>query len=392
MFNEILIKLRSSKSQELSQSIVRLVLVIVVSTYLFGYYLIYPEKEVITLFIWAVIIYFTYCLFLTTHILIYIDFKPARQYFTIVFDMSLVCIGMYSGDIASAFFYGGYYWIILGNGCRFGQRSLIISSVLAVVSFSVVIITTKFWQDNIELGLGLMIWLILLPTYIGKLIKAKETALEYAQLADNAKSRFITNMSHELRTPLNGIIGYSQMIHEDDINHNESKLAAKKIDKSSQHLLSLINELLDMASIESGKTKILFEEIEISPLLDEVTTLVESTASKRNVKLRIEPFESQKVIADRLRLKQVLINLISNAVKYNYENGVVAVSYTIDKKIITINVCDNGPGLSKNEQEQLFKPFERLDTKSSEVEGAGIGLVITKNLVNMMRGEIGINS
>ena len=199
-------------------------------------------------------------------------------------------------------------------------------------------------------------------------------------------------MSHELRTPLNGIIGYSQMIHEDEIDHNEAKLAAVKIDNSSQHLLALINELLDMASIESGKMKVLIEKIEISPLLDEVTALVESTADKRNIKLNFDSFKGQKVIADRLRFKQILINLISNAIKYNYENGEVTVSYTIDKKMITMNICDTGPGLTKYEQEQLFKPFERLNTKSAEVEGAGIGLVITKNLVNMMGGEIGINS
>lgn len=392
IFTTLSTKIKTSTNEELSQSLVRIALVVIVSFYLLGYYFIYPEKEILIPFIWAVIIYFVYGVLLTIHILIYPKFIPLRHYFTAVFDSSLLAIGMYAGDVAAAFFYGAYFWLILGNGLRFGQRSLHISVILSAISFTVVIYTTPFWQENIVLGIGLMIWLFLLPTYIGKLINAKEMALEQALLADNAKSRFITNMSHELRTPLNGIIGYSQMIHEEDVDLAEAKYACKKIDKSAQHLLSLINDLLDMACIESGKMKIVNEVIEISPLIDDIITLVESTANKRKIKLNFDSFKNQTVIADRLRLKQVLVNLVSNAIKYNHENGEVTLSYTVNKKTIKINICDTGPGLNKNEQEQLFKPFERLKENSSETEGAGIGLVITKSLIKMMNGQIGIES
>lgn len=332
ILDSLLTQVKTSKNQELSQSLVRTGLVVVVSCYLFAYYSIFPEKEVVMLFVWAVIIYFIYCVLLTTHIFLYSKFIPKRHYFTIVFDMALLAIGMYAGDVAAAFFYGGYFWIILGNGLRFGQRSLHLSVLFAVISFFLVIISTNFWQENLVLGIGLMIWLFLLPSYIGKLIRAKESALEHALLADNAKSRFITNMSHELRTPLNGIIGYSQMIHEEEVDIDEAKYASEKIDKSAQHLLSLINELLDMASIESGKMTITKERIEVSPLVEEVISLVERTASKRNITLNVTSFEGKKIIADRLRLKQVLVNLISNAIKYNHDNGQVTLSYTVDKK------------------------------------------------------------
>ena len=385
-------KIKTTKSQELSQSLVKTALVIIVSSYLLGYYTIFPEKEVVMPFVWAVIIYFIYCVLLVAHILLYSDFIPSRHYFSIVFDMTLLGIGMYAGDIASAFFYGGYLWIILGNGLRFGQRSLHISVVLATISFISVIILTPFWQEHLVLGVGLIIWLFLLPPYIGKLIRAKETALEHALLADNAKSRFITNMSHELRTPLNGIIGYAQLIYQDEVDYVEAKYASEKIDNAAQHLLELINELLDIASIESGKMKIAKEIFEVSPLIEEVINLVETSASKRNIEIHSDSFNSTKIIADRLRFKQVLVNLISNAIKYNKNNGEVLVTHKLDKNTIEIKICDTGPGLTKEEQNKLFKPFERLSANSADVEGAGIGLMITKSLINMMDGEIGIDS
>lgn len=383
---------RAAKSQELSQSLVRLMMVIIVTIYLLIYYSVFPEKEVVMPFIWAVTTYFLYCIVLVIHTILSIKFNPARHYFTIIFDMTLLGIGMYSGDTAAAFFYGGYLWLILGNGLRFGQRSLHLSTLLAALSFSIVLAMTEFWQEYIGFGLGLMIWLFLLPPYIGKLIVAKEKALEHALLADNAKSRFLANMSHELRTPLNGIIGYSQMIYEEDVDIEEAKYASEKIDKAANHLLALISELLDLASIESGKMKIKKEVIELGPLIDDVLSLVEATASKKHITIELKAIAQQKVMADRLRLKQVLVNLLSNAIKYNHENGQVSMESSVNKGNVVIRICDDGPGLSKEEQAKVFEPFERLTADSAKVEGAGIGLMITRSLVNMMEGEIGVES
>lgn len=383
---------RQSGSQELSQSLVRLMLVIVVTIYLLIYYSVFPEKEIVTPFIWAVATYFVYCLVLIVHILFYAGFNPGRHYFTIIFDMTLLGIGMYSGGAAAAFFYGGYLWLILGNGLRFGQRSLHLSTLLAALSFALVLTITEFWQANISLGLGLMIWLFLLPPYIGKLIVAKETALEHALLADNAKSRFLANMSHELRTPLNGIIGYSQMVYEEDIDMEEARYAAQKIDKAAHHLLALISELLDLASIESGKMKIRKEILELAPLIEDAMNLVEASASKKHINIELKNIGNYKLKADRLRLKQVIVNLLSNAIKYNHEKGHVWLESSAEKDKVKISICDDGPGLSKQEQAKVFEPFERLTADSAKVEGAGIGLMITKSLVNMMDGEIGVES
>lgn len=385
-------RLRTGTNQELSQSLVRAGLVVVVSLYLVIYYNVFPDEEVVMPFVWAVIFYFAYCVILVIHILLYPHFIPVRHYFTIIFDMALLCVGMYAGGVASAFFYGGYFWLILGNGLRFGKHSLHLSVLFAIISFIVVISITPFWKENIVLGIGLIIWLLLLPPYIGNLIRAKEKAMEKAILADDAKSRFVTNMSHELRTPLNAIIGYSQMIIEDDVEFDEARYASQKIDKAAQHLLSLINELLDIASIESGKIKINSELVELYPIIEEVQTLASAIASERNVTIETIACDDCVAYVDRLRFKQILINLVSNAIKYNKEKGKVTILCTTEDAYIKINVHDTGPGLSREEQSKLFKPFERLSANSANVEGAGIGLMLTRNLVEMMNGEIGFSS
>lgn len=381
-----------TKSQEYSQALVRLILMVFFSLYLSLYYNLHPEQKIELPFLVAVIIYFLYCLALILHINVLPAFNQFRHYFSIVFDMTLIGVGMYMGGIVAAFFYGGYLWLVLGNGVRFGRRSLYITMVLAFISFSIVIVVSEFWQNNLEFGLGLLVWLILLPPYISRLIKQKDIALERAQFADSAKSRFLTNMSHELRTPLNGIIGYSEMIYEDGVGIEEAQLSARKINSSAMHLLSLINELLDMASIEAEKMKVDVEEVNLDHLLNEVLGLVEVLSKKYNIHIVVGGEFSVLVLADRLRLKQVVVNLLSNAIKYNKVDGSVRIYSGVHDGVATLRICDDGPGLSQEEQKIIFNPFERLKESASTNEGAGIGLMIAKNLVRLMGGEIGVES
>jgi two-component system sensor histidine kinase RpfC len=393
IFHRLFERSAAIKNQELGQALVRLGLVVMVYIYIAIYLSIFnQDKASIMPFIWAVTIYFLYCFLLLVHIYIKPDFIFVRHYLTIILDMALLAVGMYTGGITAAFFYGAYIWIILGNGARFGQRSLYLSVIFAVLSFAVVIIITPFWQQNLILGFGLMIWLFLLPPYINKLITNKDKAIERAQMADNAKSRFLANMSHELRTPLTGILGYAQMIAEEDMDLEEARYAAVKVNKSANHLLTLINELLDIASIEAGKLKVEMSQVELLPLLQEVMNLVEVMAEKRHITFDLENTINCTVWADRLRLKQVLLNLLSNAIKYNRENGNVIVSMHAKDGRACIRVCDEGQGLNRDEQSIIFTPFERLSASPSSVEGAGIGLMISKNLIQAMAGEIGVES
>jgi len=222
---------------------------------------------------------------------------------------------------------------------------------------------------------------------------ALRLARDEALSANKAKSEFLSSMSHELRTPLNAIIGFSQLLAMDCDDDAEAENIAE-IEKAGHHLLNLINEVLDLSKIESGKVSINLEEIALADVLADCRSLSESLAKRFNIKLIIDSSTDLTVFADSTRLKQVLSNLISNAIKYNRANGKVTV--TVSKKDfserVRIEVEDTGPGIADDKHEQLFEAFNRIGAENSGIEGTGIGLMITRQLVEMMGGEIGLTS
>lgn len=220
-------------------------------------------------------------------------------------------------------------------------------------------------------------------------------ALEAAVSASRAKSEFLSNMSHELRTPLNAILGFGQLLELDRGLTPEQADNAREIVKAGRHLLTLINEVLDLARIESGKLTLSMEPVQLQELIEECAVLVESGAIRQGLAFQrdITHCQARWVRADRLRLKQVLINLLSNAVKYNREGG--SVHITCDFKTtgpVRLAVRDTGPGIPADKLGELFTPFNRLGLETGSIEGSGVGLVISKRLVEMMGGEIGVDS
>jgi len=216
-----------------------------------------------------------------------------------------------------------------------------------------------------------------------------------SEKANRAKSEFLSRMSHELRTPMNAIIGFSQLMQMD----TESPLTdvqndnLKEISVAAKHLLYLINEVLDIAAIESGKLQISMEKVYLRDVIDSSIKLILPDANKKQIKIINQVSEHDYAVhADFSRLKQVLLNLLSNAVKYNCDQGVVTVSSEkINEERLRITVADSGDGLSEKDIDKLFVPFERLH-ENNDIEGAGIGLVITKQLVELMNGCIGVDS
>jgi PAS domain S-box-containing protein len=220
-------------------------------------------------------------------------------------------------------------------------------------------------------------------------------AIATADKANLAKSEFLSSMSHELRTPLNAILGFAQLMASE--NPAPSAPQTQSIDQILQagwYLLRLINEILDLALIESGKVSISQEAMSLTEVLQECQAMIEPQALKRNIDMHFPDFEHLFYVhADRMRVKQVIINLLSNAIKYNRDNGRVLIECRrSSKQKIRVNVTDTGLGLNAKQLEQLFQPFNRLGQESSIEEGTGIGLVVTKQLVELMGGEIGVES
>lgn len=222
--------------------------------------------------------------------------------------------------------------------------------------------------------------------------RAAETrrAREEAEAANHAKTEFLSRSSHELRTPLNAILGYAQVLSL-DLEGREGHAHAQRIVSAGRHLLGLISELLDIAKIEAGHLDLAPQAVPVAAVIGEAAALVQPNAEARGVRLRIEAAGTVAVRADPQRLRQVLVNLLSNAIKFNREHGEVTVVATHDGDRVRISVRDQGPGVPAERRAKLFVPFERLGAERSAVEGTGIGLALSKRLIEAMEGAIGFD-
>jgi PAS domain S-box-containing protein len=220
-------------------------------------------------------------------------------------------------------------------------------------------------------------------------------AMAVAEKANLAKSDFLSSMSHELRTPLSAILGFAQLIESGSPTPTISqKRSIDQILQAGWYLLELINEILDLALIESGKLSLSLEPISLTEVMRECQAMIEPQAQKRRISVAFPQFEIPYFVqADRTRVKQVLINLLSNAIKYNKVGGTVVVD-CIARIPGRIRICvkDTGEGLTPDKLTQLFQPFNRLGKEAGIEEGTGIGLMVSKRLVELMNGEIGVES
>lgn len=216
-------------------------------------------------------------------------------------------------------------------------------------------------------------------------------AKEKAERANRAKSEFLSQMSHELRTPLNAILGFGQILEGE--TSGEQLEQVRYIMRAGWHLLDLINEVLDMAKIEAGKLSLSIEPVSVSELVAECQELVRPMLAKNNIELQIDlPPTPVTVQADRVRLKQMLLNLASNAIKYNRPQGRVRIHGYTQGKQWRLCVADTGIGMSEEDLSQLFQPFSRVGNKQHNIEGTGIGLAFTRKLAQLMQGDVGVSS
>jgi len=229
--------------------------------------------------------------------------------------------------------------------------------------------------------------------------KSEEEELRRARIeadeANLAKTEFLSRMSHELRTPMNSILGFAQLLSMGSLNSTQTT-GVTHILKSGDHLLRLINEVLDISRIDTGHISLIFEPVSLNKAVPEMIDVVQPLSEWRSVYITYHPVseEAACVVADLQRLKQVLLNLINNAIKYNKEGGTVNITVkpNEEKKTTRIEVEDTGFGIAPENLEKLFRPFERIGAEKSNTEGTGLGLAVVKKLMEAMKGSFGVES
>lgn len=217
-----------------------------------------------------------------------------------------------------------------------------------------------------------------------------------AEEASRAKSDFLATMSHELRTPLNSIIGFSQLMTDEtygSLNENQKRYSSH-ITNSGIHLLGLINNILDISKIEAGKMELNCEHFTVKEIVDDVEALVYPIATKKNISVKIDiPLDDIEIYGDRTKFKQIMYNLMNNAVKFTPENGSIHISAKNDEEHLLITVADTGIGIAQHEQEMIFHPFRQVDSaESRKYQGTGLGLTLVKQFMELHNGTIDIES
>lgn len=259
---------------------------------------------------------------------------------------------------------------------------------------------SNYWVDSTIVPFldteGLPYKYVSIRTDITNIINSQnqmQLARDEAEEANRAKSRFLSSMSHELRTPLNAILGFAQLMEMDELN-DEQHSWVKDILKGGNHLLKLVNDVLDLSKIEAGHIELSLEPVSVQYVIEETEKLLNPLFQSYRVSFKNEVRNDAVVRADLTRFKQVMINLISNAAKYNVKDGSIRVSCstTTDERTLRIRIQDSGKGIAAEKLPQLFEPFNRLDAEGGSIEGTGIGLTICKDLIEVMGGTIGVDS
>jgi two-component system, sensor histidine kinase RpfC len=347
---------------------------------------------------WAAIGFLAFHLTLFAWLIARPSHCPARLVIGILGDViaisaAFVLLGEY-GPIVLPF----YLWIILGAGFRFGAQYQLIAQLAALLCFGIAALVANSWHEHLVMFLSIYLTLILVPLYSGSLLSAIRRHISTSVEANEAKSRFLANMSHEMRTPLNGVIGMADLMLNTELKPAQRELA-HSIQSSGKHLLDLIDKVLDISRIEAGKLEIQTTDFDLHELVAGVISLFRAQARQKNLTLaaHIDPRMPYALSGDAQHLRQILINLVGNAVKFTQEGGVhlyVALRHQNDERIhVQFTVLDTGIGIPADAQTRILMPFEQADPSiTRHYGGAGLGISIASHLITAMGGRLRLQS
>ena len=394
-------RLKRESSRERSQATARIVIIPLLIAYFYVHYyhagieaLQIHKQPVVEL----VLAYFAISLLLLLSFKIVPGKSSARRIFTLITDIGLFSYGMHLGGAEATACFSVYLWLIVGHGMRFGQTYLIVGTILGVIGFLTVLLTTDYWIEQRTAGMGLLTGLIVLPVFFSSLLKKLTNAIAAAEEANKSKSQFLANMSHEIRTPLNGVIGMSELLMATPLNKEQKELS-NTLQASANTLLSLIEDVLDISKIEAGKFSIENTEFDLHHLVNNTIAMMRIQAELKGLRLisHISTSTPFRLIGDPHHLRQVFINLIGNAIKFtangNVQLRITTVSEDNDTALIRMEVIDTGIGIPLEAQKNIFEHFTQADSSTTrKFGGTGLGTTISKQIVNLMGGQIGIHS
>lgn len=387
-------RVRARPDSEFQQSIIRLAIGIIFYIYFSSVPLDEVSRHIALL---TLALFFSVSLGLSVATLIDLKASRNRRVFSMVLDYGIVSSLAITTGEAGAPLHVVYLWATLGYGFRYGPGYLIAAALMAVAGFSVALIISPYWEEHLMVGNAFLLSLIAVPLYTYSLLKQLYKAMAREKRASQSKSNFLANMSHELRTPLNGVIGISDLLNETSLN-KEQKEYSEIIRKSANTLLELIEKVLDISRIESGRLAIEIEDFDLHCLINSTVQMLENQASKKGLILaaHIAPQTQFLLSGDARHLRQVLINLIGNAIKFTEYGRVDVYARPIGQanpQRLRIEVVDTGIGVPMEVQERIFERFTQADTSvTRRYGGTGLGTTIAKQLVEMMGGQMGLNS